>query len=176
MATVEFLFDYASPFAFLANESLGAIIPNVEISYRPVYLRGFESFASGMPFTAPKLAYLMLDLRRCASDLGIALRIPSTLPDQRPLRTAWCDRRATRGAFRRVPPRDLRSGLAIRAGHLAQGRRQRDRDRARELRANTKAAVKRGVFGLPTFFVGPEMFWGHDRMHQVAAAAITAPR
>ena len=25
--------------------------------------------------------------------------------------------------------------------------------------------------GAPTFFVGKEMFWGHDRMHQVAKAA-----
>ena len=39
-----------------------------------------------------------------------------------------------------------------------------------ELVANTEAAVARGVFGIPTFFVGDEMFWGHDRMHQVAAS------
>jgi 2-hydroxychromene-2-carboxylate isomerase len=29
----------------------------------------------------------------------------------------------------------------------------------------TEEAVKRGTFGAPTFFVGDEMFFGHDRMH-----------
>jgi 2-hydroxychromene-2-carboxylate isomerase len=33
-----------------------------------------------------------------------------------------------------------------------------------ELAAITEKAVARGVFGLPTFFVGDEMFWGKDRL------------
>ena len=32
---------------------------------------------------------------------------------------------------------------------------------------NTAAAVERGVFGIPTFFVGEEMFFGKDRLQQV---------
>lgn len=32
---------------------------------------------------------------------------------------------------------------------------------------NTAAAVERGVFGIPTFFVGDEMFFGKDRLGQV---------
>ncbi len=39
-----------------------------------------------------------------------------------------------------------------------------------ELRANTEAAIRRGAFGVPTFFVGGELYGGHDRMHQVAKA------
>ena len=31
------------------------------------------------------------------------------------------------------------------------------------LRADTQAAIERGVFGVPTLFVGEEMFWGNDR-------------
>ncbi|QCK85050.1 2-hydroxychromene-2-carboxylate isomerase [Phreatobacter aquaticus] len=33
--------------------------------------------------------------------------------------------------------------------------------------ANTEAAVARGVFGIPTFFVGSEMFFGKERLGQV---------
>ena len=40
-----------------------------------------------------------------------------------------------------------------------------------ELVANTEAAVARGVFGIPTFFVGDEMFFGKDRLGQVEAEA-----
>ena len=30
------------------------------------------------------------------------------------------------------------------------------------LRENTEWAVARGVFGVPTFVIGAELFWGHD--------------
>jgi 2-hydroxychromene-2-carboxylate isomerase len=39
-----------------------------------------------------------------------------------------------------------------------------------ELIANTEAAVARGAFGIPTFFVGDEMFWGKERLGQLAEA------
>lgn len=39
-----------------------------------------------------------------------------------------------------------------------------------KLVANTEAAVARGVFGIPTFFVGKEMFFGKDRLDQVLEA------
>jgi 2-hydroxychromene-2-carboxylate isomerase len=39
------------------------------------------------------------------------------------------------------------------------------------LRDATAKAETRGVFGTPTFFVGEEMFWGHDRFDYVAREA-----
>ena len=39
-----------------------------------------------------------------------------------------------------------------------------------ELVANTEAAAARGAFGIPTFFVGEEMFFGKDRLGQVEEA------
>ena len=42
-----------------------------------------------------------------------------------------------------------------------------------ELIANTEAAVARGAFGIPTFFVGDEMFWGKERLGQLAEALAT---
>ena len=39
-----------------------------------------------------------------------------------------------------------------------------------ELAANTEKAAARGAFGVPTFFVGDEMFWGKERLGQVAEA------
>ncbi|MEY4270845.1 MAG: hypothetical protein RLZZ58_2061 [Pseudomonadota bacterium] len=38
------------------------------------------------------------------------------------------------------------------------------------LTANTEDAVARGAFGIPTFFVGNDMFFGKERLGQVAAA------
>jgi 2-hydroxychromene-2-carboxylate isomerase len=45
-----------------------------------------------------------------------------------------------------------------------------DPDVKAELVANTEAAVSRGAFGVPTFFVGQEIFWSKERLAQVAAA------
>jgi 2-hydroxychromene-2-carboxylate isomerase len=42
-----------------------------------------------------------------------------------------------------------------------------------ELIANTDAAVARGAFGIPTFFAGDEMFWGKERLGQLAEALAT---
>ncbi len=39
-----------------------------------------------------------------------------------------------------------------------------------ELAQNTANAVDRGAFGIPTFFVGDEMWFGKERLAQVAAA------
>jgi 2-hydroxychromene-2-carboxylate isomerase len=39
-----------------------------------------------------------------------------------------------------------------------------------ELKALTEAAVQRGVFGAPTFFVADQMFWGQDRLDFVREA------
>jgi 2-hydroxychromene-2-carboxylate isomerase len=38
------------------------------------------------------------------------------------------------------------------------------------LAANTEAAVARGVFGIPSFFVGGELYFGKERLAQVQAA------
>ncbi len=43
-----------------------------------------------------------------------------------------------------------------------------------ELVANTDVAVARGAFGIPTFYVGDEMFFGKERLGQVEAALVPA--
>jgi 2-hydroxychromene-2-carboxylate isomerase len=40
----------------------------------------------------------------------------------------------------------------------------------REYDANTHAAIEQGVFGVPTFVIDDELFWGQDRLDFVARA------
>jgi 2-hydroxychromene-2-carboxylate isomerase len=40
-----------------------------------------------------------------------------------------------------------------------------------ELKRVTQEAAEQGVFGVPSFLVGEELFWGHDRMDYVRRAA-----
>jgi 2-hydroxychromene-2-carboxylate isomerase len=62
------------------------------------------------------------------------------------------------------------AGAALDAAGL-DGRAILDRTREQAVKdrliANTEGAVARGVFGMPTFFVGKEMFFGKDRLGQV---------
>ena len=37
------------------------------------------------------------------------------------------------------------------------------------LRSSTQQALEAGVFGVPTFRCRKELFWGHDRLDQLAA-------
>jgi len=54
--------------------------------------------------------------------------------------------------------------------------RSRSAEIKAELKANTEEAIRRGVFGSPTFFAGDgEMFWGNDRLED-AIAWQDAPR
>jgi 2-hydroxychromene-2-carboxylate isomerase len=46
-------------------------------------------------------------------------------------------------------------------------RRVQDDDVKSRLLANTQAAVERGVFGSPSFFVGDELFFGKDQLRDV---------
>ena len=43
-----------------------------------------------------------------------------------------------------------------------------------KLVANTEAAVQRGAFGVPTFYVGEEMFFGKDRLGQLEDEVLRA--
>ena len=59
-----------------------------------------------------------------------------------------------------------KSGLdADRLLQLAQSQDVKD-----ELLDNTTASVERGTFGSPTFFVGDEIFFGKDKLHDVETA------
>lgn len=40
------------------------------------------------------------------------------------------------------------------------------------LRDQTAAAIEKGIFGAPTFFVRGEMFWGNDRLDDALEFAV----
>ena len=46
-----------------------------------------------------------------------------------------------------------------------------DADNKARLVANTEAAVARGIFGIPSFLLGDELYFGKDRLRDVVEAA-----
>jgi 2-hydroxychromene-2-carboxylate isomerase len=183
--TVEFLFDYASPWSFLANAVLPKRLPGVEIFYVPVYLAGFDSFAKGLPYTPAKLNYLLRDFQRCAAYEGVTPLFPPSFPINGlyALRGAIAAQRqgcfddyhavffdAAWGQGRDISSKQAVAALAREVGLGAVAEALDDPSLKQALRDNTADAAARGVFGVPTFFVGDELFWGYDRLEYVARA------
>ena len=181
---IEFYFDYASPWSYLASELISKRFPDVKIVYRPIYLRGLEMFSKGLPYSPQKLRYIGTDLLRCAEFEKIPIRIPTHFPvnglyavrgalaaleantfstyHAKMFRAAWLE---DRDVGNKSVVEELAPGLDIESPAIKD-----------KLKRDTAEAESRGVFGVPTFFVGDEMFWGHDRMEYVARAIRRAER
>ncbi|HVV81837.1 MAG TPA: DsbA family protein [Kofleriaceae bacterium] len=192
---VDFWFDYASPFAYLASTQLEAIAAaaGATVRYRPMLL-GALFKAIGTPdvplFAMPdaKRRHVAGELERWARWWGVPFRFPRRFPLRTvtPLRltllagarTPALVARLFRAAW--VEDRDLADPAELRALATDVDVDPALVDRASEPEAKqalhdaTAAAGRAGVFGAPTMIVddpgGPLAFWGQDRLELVADA------
>ena len=193
MATIEFLFDVASPNAYLAWAALeaegAAYVPT------PVLLGGlFKITNNQTPMTAfagvqGKLAYEMREVDRYVARYGLtAYRFSSHFPPNTvtAMRAATAARRdGTLGALLPAMMRamweedqNLSDAGVVRAvadeagldadALMAAAGEQAVKDALKE---ETQRAADRGAFGVPTFFVGEEMWFGKERVPAVMEAA-----
>lgn len=191
MKRIEFFFDYASTYSYLAHLEIEALATRyaAELVYRPMVL-GFVFKATGnaMPAAVPaKATYMMQDVRRWVRHLGLPFHMPSVFPTNT-IRALRCAVAALeQGTFlayhhavmkeywandQDIGDADVLASIATSAGLDGPKliARAEDASVKAQLKANTDDAVARGVFGAPTFFIGNEMFWGNDRLQFVAEA------
>jgi 2-hydroxychromene-2-carboxylate isomerase len=191
MKRIEFFYDYASTYSYLAHREVEALAVRhgAEIAYRPMVL-GFVFKATGnsMPAAVPaKASYMVHDVRRWVRHYGLPFHMPSVFPTNtiRALRgavaalaegTFLAYHHAVMEAYwandQDIGDADVLAAVATRAG-LDGPRlvaRAEEAPIKEQLKANTDDAIARGVFGAPTFFVGDQMFWGNDRLQFVAEA------
>ena len=190
--TVEFYFDFGSPYSYLAYKALPEIAAahGAQIAWRPMLLGGvFKATGNHSPVEIPaKGKWLHQDLQRWAARYGAVFKHNPHFP----INTLTLMRGAVgmqlRGAdFGRyveaifhamwAEPRNLGDPAELaavlrQAGFDADAFVSLVNDAAvkEQLKKNTEEAVARGVFGAPTFFVGDDMFWGQDRLDFVGAA------
>ncbi|HZQ61493.1 MAG TPA: 2-hydroxychromene-2-carboxylate isomerase [Casimicrobiaceae bacterium] len=176
MPSVDWYFDFISPFAYLQSERLGTLGPNVRVRYRPILFAALLD-ANGHKGPAEIPAKRAFTYRFCvwqAKALGIAFKFPHEHPfNPLPLlRLALaCD--ATPDAVHRIFRFVWRDGrlpdLPIEWAELIDELGVPDADARiasgdvkEALRRNTDEAIARGVFGVPTLAIGGELFWGAD--------------
>ncbi len=189
--TVEFIFDVGSPTAYLAWTQLEAMCDRTgaELQLTPVLLGGiFKATGNNPPGAVPaKGMYMMRDLARYAQRYQVSLNMNPHFPVNTlmPMRivtaaigTPEQDAvvKALYDAMWKSPCKlseteeltRVLSEAGLDAEHWLS--RAADESVKDTLKANTEAAVKRGVFGAPTLFVGNEMFFGQDRLDFVEEA------
>jgi len=174
MRNVIWYFDFVSTFAYICLYRLKELPASLSIEYRPVLFAGLLNHwgQKGPAELATKRRYIYRWTHWWAHHLGVPLRFTAAHPFNplHHLRLAIaCGSRpdAVRKIFDAVWASGADAADPGRFADLSQELGvQREKLESPEikniLRSNTEAAAQRGVFGVPTFDVDGELFWGAD--------------
>ena len=183
--TIDYYFDFMSPFAYLSTQQLVEIARKHDcmIDYRPIELSRAKLAAgndgpSNQKIPA-KLKYMIADLSRWAEHYGVPFN-PITGQDSARMNTGTfyaIDRNQVEAYVAEgyrlgyVEGSDLNDESVLSALALAMdwpvdeflaflgSSEGRGRYEAGNLEAHA-----RGIFGVPTMMVGDQMWWGNDRL------------
>ncbi|MBL0923986.1 MAG: 2-hydroxychromene-2-carboxylate isomerase [Sphingomonadaceae bacterium] len=191
-----FWFDFVSPNAYLAHRMLPGVEARtgVAFDYVPVLLGGLFKLTGNQPpmlvhaNVANKIAYEQRDLRRFVAKVGAT---KFTFNSHFPLNTLNLMRTAAAAHLAGTLPTfveavfvatwesglktddmDVLAGVLGEAGLqaddlIAAGQTQEVKD---HLMANTQDAADKGAFGVPSFRVNDELYFGKDRVEDVERA------
>jgi 2-hydroxychromene-2-carboxylate isomerase len=187
------MFDFGSPNAFLSHEAIPAIEKRTgaKFEYVPVLLGGIfkatnnKSPAETLAGVKNKREFHALETQRFIARFGVKPCVwnpffpVNTLNLMRAAVAAQMDgvfEKYAEAAFHHmwVEPKKMDDPEVAAKALSASGidaaklfaRSQEPEVKAR-LIENTQAAVDRGAFGSPTFFVGKEMFFGKEQLREV---------
>ena len=193
MKTVEFIFDFGSPNAYLAHR----VIPGIEARtgaafiYNPCLLGGIfkatnnKSPAETLAGVKNKREFHALETERFVRRFKVK---PYVWNPNFPVNTLNLMRAAVAAQFEGVFEKYVEAAFhhmwvepkkmddpevaakALTVSGLDGAKlltRAQDADVKARLIENTQSAVERGAFGSPTFFVGKEMFFGKEQLREV---------
>jgi 2-hydroxychromene-2-carboxylate isomerase len=192
---LEFLFDFGGPNSYLAHKSLPEICARTgaEPVYVPILLGGlFKLTNNQAPMmryaeTPAKRNYEMLEFDRFVK----AHALPFKMNPRFPINSLYLMRAAVAaqrlGCFALYVDTvmaamwedgaDMSDAQVVATVLDAAGldsaallAKAEDPAVKAELIANTEDAAKRGAFGVPTFFVGDDIYWGKERLGQLEIA------
>lgn len=190
MRSIQFYFDFISPYAYLAHHRLVDLTRRLgwALDHRPIDLAGAKrsigNTGPGNREMPVKHRYLRTDLRRWAERYGVPFEPPAGYGSERLncgaffaldrglgeayVRVAW---QRIWGEGRAMNDDALLGEVAEALGWNAdEFLRYTASDAAtRRLRESTQAATQRGVFGVPIMAIGDELWWGNDRLDFVEA-------
>ncbi|MCB9792862.1 MAG: 2-hydroxychromene-2-carboxylate isomerase [Alphaproteobacteria bacterium] len=178
---LRFLFDFISPYAYLAWTQVHALAGRVGREVEPVPVL-FAAMLNANDTRGPaeipaKRTYVFKDVLRSAGVLGLPLTPPPShpfnpllalrvcsLPMSQDQRRALIDRlfAETWGGGRGVTDPGLVGAIAAELGVPDAVARAGAPEAKARVRQATEEALQQGVFGVPTVLVDGELFWGYD--------------
>jgi 2-hydroxychromene-2-carboxylate isomerase len=176
MNAVEWYFDFISPFSYLQFEALHRLPPEIEVAFRPVLFAGLlNHWGNKGPAEIPaKRRFTYRFVQWLAERDGIPLKFPPAHPFNpiKPLRLAIAAGNGlepVRTIFRHI----WREGKSIdddtqwhelcqRIGMADPDARINQPEVKEGLKRNGERALASGVFGVPSFVIDGELFWGVD--------------
>jgi 2-hydroxychromene-2-carboxylate isomerase len=187
-AIVDYYLAPISPFTYLGGERLAGLAQRfgATVKVRPIDLTKVFPATGGLPLkqrSPQRQAYRMAELRRWRQYLDIPLVLePKFFPvnadpaalmiiaartrglnalalSQRILRACWAEER-------NVADRDTLIELVYEVGMEGKALAEHSDDPGitAEYQRETDAAIERGVFGVPTYGIDNDLFWGQDRL------------
>jgi carboxymethylenebutenolidase len=196
---VDVYYSLGSPWTYLGWQRLLDLLAATGSSagFRPVRMSTVFAATGGLPLprrSPQRQAYRLQELERWRSRLGVPLNLePRFFPvdDAAAARLVIAHREAGGDAGRLslallravwVEERDIASAetlAAIEAELGLDGKGLLKESRSPEIEAryaaDTEEAVRRGVFGAPTFIVGATLLWGQDRLDFLAETLGAGP-
>tara|TARA_Y100000590_G_C15453360_1_gene913577 strand:- start:148 stop:735 length:588 start_codon:yes stop_codon:yes gene_type:complete len=182
---IEFYFDFSSPYAYIGYKEIKRFEKknSLKIKYMPVFLGGLHNSAGITPaaFNKLKSKYMLEDTKLICEKKNISFNFNSYFP----IKTVNFMRGAIVARdedFEKIYIEKIfnaiwKDGLNMNdqivinkvlknidlnpKTFLAKAADQKIKDKLRKL---TDDALKKGIFGAPTFFVNKKMFWGQDRL------------
>ena len=194
---IEFLFDFGGPNSWFVHRAIPAIEAKGKVKFRyvPVLLGGIFKATGNQPplmtygHVANKVSYDRLEMQRFMAlhnITGFQFNPHFPVNTLLAMRGAIAAERLGCGpAYReamyvalwqdglKLDEADVWAGILSAAGLDVAAFTALVSDDAvkAELVANTESAVARGAFGVPTFFLGDEMWFGKDRLRDAVEAA-----
>jgi 2-hydroxychromene-2-carboxylate isomerase len=195
--TIDFYFDFPSPYAYLAHTQLPRIAAerDAAVTYHPFRILELMKIVGNRPTTIEcknKSKYASADLQRWTKRYKVDFaRNPHsktfdfaeldrgalvTIADGRAAEYVTAVFAAIWGKPEDLSQRSVLIDVLNTAGFDAQRLLERASENAviAQLESETKAAAERGVFGAPTMFIGDQMFFGNDRLDFVVEALRSA--
>lgn len=184
MRTIDWYFDFVSPYSYLALYRLRELPQDASVRYCPVLFAGLLAHF-GQKGPAEIAAKRKWTYRWCtwwARKLGVPFRFPAAHPFN-PLQhlrlaiAADCAPAAVLQVFDDVWTSGEDAGDPRRVERLCRllgvdPARLAEPDVKDALRRNTDEAAARGVFGVPSFVVDDEVFWGADAIDFLKACLV----
>ena len=199
---IEFFFDCSSPWTYIAFRNIQPLAKElkVDIIWRPVLVGGIFNIANKNVYAAredmnsSRNRYILKDVQDNARDTGLAIVFPPKVFPVNSVKAMrgclWIAQDATakdnylafvEATFAAYFTREedisqdavlqaICSGVGIDANAFMQGIARPDIKE--QLKSNTEEAIARGAFGVPTFFIGDDMYFGNDRLALVRSALL----